>query len=85
MDIKEEKMTREELIELEKRIVNCQGTEDEIDEMIQVFNKNVSHPKGASLFYSPENYNARRDKISDYNPTVEEVVDKALSYKPIQL
>jgi hypothetical protein len=78
-------MTREELIVLGERIINSEGTEEEISKMIELFNKNVPHPKRAGLFYYPENYNARKDKISDYNPSVEEVVDKALSYKPIQL
>lgn len=78
-------MTREDLIILGRKIINCEGTEEEISAMIDLFNKNVPHPKGAGLFYYPENYNARRDNISDYNPSVEEVVDKALSYKPIQL
>lgn len=78
-------MTREELIELGKKIINCQGTESEIDEMYILFSKSVPHPDGAGLFYYPENYNANKYDISQYNPTVEEVVDKALSYKPIQL
>jgi hypothetical protein len=78
-------MTREELIELGKKIVNCEGTEKEIDEMYDLFSQNVPHPNGANLFFYPENYNARKYDISQYNPTVEEVVDKALSYKPIAL
>jgi hypothetical protein len=78
-------MTREELIELGKKIVNCEGTEAEIEAMYDLFSNNVPHPNGANLFYYPENYNARKYDISEYNPTVEEVVDKALSYKPIQL
>lgn len=81
----EEKLNKKELIELGKKIINCEGTENEIDEMMDIFNKNVPHPNGAGLFFYPENYNARRDDLSKYNPTVEEVVDIALSYKPIQL
>lgn len=77
-------LTREELIELGKKILNCEGTEEEISEIIELFNQNVPHPNGAGLFYYPENYNARRDDISKYNPTVEEVVEKALSYKSIR-
>lgn len=76
-------MTREELIELARKIVNCQGTEEEIDEMVQIFNNNVPHPEGAHLFYYPENYNGKNQDISEYNPTIEEIVDKALNYKPI--
>lgn len=78
-------MTREELIELGYKIVNCEGSEDEIDELMELFDENVPHPDGANLFFYPENYNARKDDISQYNPTVEEVIDKALNYTAIQL
>lgn len=78
-------MTREQLIELGIKIVNCEGTEEEIDAMYELFSKNVPHPNGANLFFYPENYNARKHDLSKYKPTVEEIVDKALSYKPIQL
>ena len=78
-------MTRNELIELGNKIVKCEGTESEIDDMIEVFNKNVPHPSGSSLFYYPENFNARKMDKSKYNPTTEEVVDKCLAYKPIIL
>jgi hypothetical protein len=78
-------MTREELILLGKKIVNNEGTEEEIDEMYDLFSFNVPHPNGANLFFYPENYNANLDDISEYDPTVEEVVDLALSYKPMIL
>lgn len=70
-------MKKSELIELGYKIKNCEGTEEEIDEMIYVFNKNVPHPNGANLFFYPENYNSRKMNLSNYNPTVEEVVDIA--------
>lgn len=78
-------MTREELIELGKQILKAEGTENELDELHQTFNKNVPHPNGANLFYYPENYNARKDNLNQYNPTVESIVDKCLNYKAIQL
>ncbi|MGN6177683.1 MAG: bacteriocin immunity protein [Mucilaginibacter sp.] len=78
-------MTRDELIEIGKKIVAGEGTEKELDELYDLFSRNVPHPSGANLFYYPENYNAWKDKISEYDPTVEEVVDKCLSYKPIIL
>lgn len=53
--------------------------------MCIIFNNNVRHPEGIHLFYYPENYNKKNGNISDYNPTIEEVVDQALSYKPILL
>jgi hypothetical protein len=39
-------MTRDELIELGRKIVNCEGTEEEIDAMYELFSKNVPHPNG---------------------------------------
>ena len=78
-------MTREELIEIGKRIVAMDGTEEEIDKLTEVFDKNVPYPNGSNLFFYPENYNSRKDNISEYSPSIAEVVDKCLSYKPIQL
>ena len=78
-------MTREDLIEIGRRIVESDGTEKEFDELIEVFDKNVPYPDGSNLFYYPENYNARTDDISNYTPSVEEVVDKCISYKAIEL
>ena len=78
-------MNREELIDIGYKIFESKGTEEEIDEMIELFDKNVPHPSGANLFFYPENYNARRDDLSKYNPSVEEVVDQCLNYKPIIL
>jgi len=79
------KMTREELIEIGKRILNAEGTESELDKLNEVFNQNVPYPDGVNLFYYPENYNARKDNLNHYNPTVESVVDKCLNYKAINL
>lgn len=56
-------MTREELIVLGYKIVNCEGSEEEIDELMELFNQNVPYPDGADLFFYPENYNARKDDI----------------------
>jgi hypothetical protein len=78
-------MTKNELIELGKRIVAAQGSDDKINELMEIFDKNVPHPNGSNLFYYPENYNARTTILSQYNPTVEEVVDQCLSYTAILL
>ncbi|MCL5130538.1 bacteriocin immunity protein [Algibacter sp. L4_22] len=78
-------MKRKELIELGKRIIKAEGTERELDELYEIFNKNVPYPNGANLFYYPENYNARKDNLNLYNPTVESIVDKCLNYKAINL
>jgi hypothetical protein len=66
-------MTRDELIKLVNEIMNVQGkSEEQIDELIDILIKNVPHPAVTDLIY----WN---------NLTAEEIVDKALSYKPIQL
>ena len=78
-------MNRNKLIEIGNKIIKCIGSEEEIDLLIEEFNKNVPHPNGANLFFYPENFNARKFDRLNYNPTVEEVVDIALNYKPIIL
>ena len=79
-------MNRDELIALGKRIVNCDAdSEEELNALCLLFNENVLDPAGCSRFYYPENFNSRKDDLSKYNPTVEEVVDHLLAYKPIQL
>lgn len=65
-------MTREELIELVGKIARSEGTEQELDDMLDLLMNNVPDPHVANhIFYD------------DLTP--EEIVDKALSYKPIQL
>ena len=66
------KLTREELISLVEKIMKCQGSEEEIDEMIMLLQKNVPDPEVTNYIFYEEN-------------TSDEVVDKALAYKPILL
>ena len=68
------KLTREELISLVSKIVECEGTEEQIDEMIEIVKNNVPHPEVSDLIYWNE---------EDLTP--EQIVDIALAYKPIQL
>jgi hypothetical protein len=66
-------MTREELINLVIEITNVKGkTEEEIDTLINILTKSVPYPSVTDLIY-----------WDDLTP--EEVIDKALSYKPIAL
>lgn len=66
-------MTKEELLLLVKDIVEVNGKkESEIDLLIDMFIKNVPHPSASDLIYYE-------------NLTPEEIVEKALSYQPIQL
>ncbi|AXT54632.1 hypothetical protein D1815_02270 [Aquimarina sp. AD1] len=66
-------MTREELIELVKSIITVENkTEKEIDELLEVLKRNVPDPEVSDLIYYDE-------------LTPEQIIDKALSYKSIQL
>ncbi len=65
-------MKREELIEIVRKIKNCEGNEKEIDAMISLLEKNVVYPDVSDLIYFDEK-------------TPEEIVDIALAYKPIYL
>ena len=65
-------MTREELIALVDKIMKCHGTEKEIDDMMELLQQNVTDPEVTNYIFYEEN-------------TPEEVVDKALAYKPIIL
>jgi hypothetical protein len=76
-------MTRDALIAIGRKLVAAEGTEAELDALYEEFCRNVPHPRGANLLYWPENYDARRDSAGEYNPTVEEVVDQALAYRPL--
>ena len=68
-----QELTRQELIELINKIKNCDGTEEEIDNMILVLEKNVPHPEISDLIFWGE------------EKTAEQIVDIALNYKPIML
>lgn len=77
-------LTREELIRIGERIVNVDGSEEELQELSELFDHHVPHPQGSSLFYYPPHYKDG-DDLSAYEPRVEEVVDMCLSYQPIVL
>ena len=65
-------MDRTELIDLVSKIIKCEGTEEEIDNMILLLEENVVYPDISDLIFYDEK-------------SAEEIVDIALSYKPIQL
>ncbi|MDK2968891.1 bacteriocin immunity protein [Lacrimispora sp.] len=68
-----QELTRRELIELVNKIKDCDGTEEEIDNMILILEKNVPHPEVSDLIFWGE------------EKTAEQIVDIALNYKPIIL
>ena len=67
-------MTREQLIELVRRIIAVDGTEQEIDRMLDTFEEHVPYPGASDLIYWEE---------GDLTP--EAIVDRALAYKPVPL
>ncbi|MFP3387637.1 bacteriocin immunity protein [Brevibacillus sp. SIMBA_040] len=67
-------LSKEDLIELVGKIMNVEGSEEEFDRMIEILKQSVPHPEVSDLIFWNEN---------DLTP--EQVVEQALSYKPIQL
>jgi hypothetical protein len=74
-----QKLSRDELIELVKKITAPKNNEEDILNWLEIFERNVPHPEVSGLIYWPNDYG-----LGD-SPSAEEIVDKALSYKPIQL
>lgn len=68
------KLNREELVDLVAKIIDCEGSEDEINEMMELVKKNVYDPNVSDLIFWNED-----------NLTAEQIVDRALNYKPILL
>lgn len=66
--------SKEDLIELVRKIINVEGTEEEIDNMIDILEQSVPHPEVSDLIF-----------WNEIELTPEQVVEQALSYKPIQL
>ena len=54
-------------------------TEDQIDEWVTVFERSVPHPEASDLIFWPLRHGLGTD------PSAEEIVNAALSYKPIEL
>ena len=72
-------MTRDELIDLVRRIMAAEGgTQEEVDRLVDLFLENVPHPEADGLIFYPEQH-------FGHEPTAEEVVDGALTYRPIEL
>ncbi|MBE1442635.1 hypothetical protein GGC63_002059 [Paenibacillus sp. OAS669] len=57
-----------------RKIMKVEGNEEEIDSMIELLKYSVPHPEVSDLIY-----------WNEHELTAEQVVEQALSYKPIQL
>ncbi|HYZ75916.1 MAG TPA: bacteriocin immunity protein [Gaiellaceae bacterium] len=70
---------REELVDLVRRIMRGEGeTQEEADRLVGLFADNVPHPRASDLIFYPE-------EEFGHEPTPEEVVDRALSYRATAL
>jgi len=70
-----EVINRDELINLVIKIVSFDGSEEEIDDLINLFLNNVPDPNALAYLHGKEYEHL----------TPEQIVDKALSYKPFLL
>ena len=68
------KLSKEELVRLVTKIMNTEGTEAEVDELVEMVNRAVPHPGWMDLAV-----------YDDRNLTPDQVVEEALAYKPILL
>jgi hypothetical protein len=76
MDNMNRKLTRAEMIALVEKILRGEGTEEEQNAAVQLFNANCLHPKGSNLIFWPHGFPHKPDLPE---PTAEEIVDKAMS------
>jgi hypothetical protein len=74
-------VSRGELIEIVRRAMP-QNKDPDYEYYMELFDTQVTMPCASSLIFWPD---SREIDISTYDPTPEEIVDRALSYKPIQL
>jgi hypothetical protein len=68
------KLSKNELIQLVEKIMNTVGTEEELDEMLLLLKGSVPHPEVSDLIF-----------WNDKDLTAEEIINEALTYKPIIL
>ncbi len=69
------KFSKEELIAIVERIMRSDGTDDELDGLLEIFVASVPHPSASDLIFYP----AKEGQSST------EIVEAAISYLPIQL
>ena len=69
------KMTKEKLVELINKIMNAEyEDQEEGNKLINLLEKNILDPNVSDLIFYPQT-----------EMTAEEIVEKALAYKPIRL
>ncbi|MGG0738910.1 bacteriocin immunity protein [Niallia taxi] len=66
----ENKLSKEELVELVNKIINPLLSDEEVSDYIDILEKNVPHPAPSDLIF-----------WGDEELTPEQIVEKALAYK----
>ncbi len=66
------KLSRRELIELVEKVLNVEGTEQQLDERLYLIRCSVPDPGVLDLIYGTE-------------LSAEEIIDRALAYQPVLL
>jgi len=79
------KLSRPELIDLARRILHGEGTEEQIDEWANRFDAAVLMPNASALLLWPDHYQPTGVDPATYEPTPEEVVDRVLAHRSIIL
>lgn len=74
-------LSRSELIDLVRRIQRGEGTEEETQRMVRRFDESVPHPESTALIFWPD----QQFGPDHGEPTPEQIVDRALAYKAIEL
>ena len=72
-----ERLTREQMIALVERIIRHEGDEDQIGEWLDQLARAIPNPHISDLIFWPAK--------GDENLTAEQIVDKAMQYRPIEL
>ena len=74
-----DRLGKAELIELVEKIIRVEGTEQETNEWVRLFEQNVLHPEASGLIFWSSDYGLGP------SPSAQEIVEAALRYKPIYL
>lgn len=69
-----EKLTRGEMVDLVGRLMRGEGSDEEANEWINEIHRSVPHPDVSGMIFYPEE-----------ELTSEEIIDRAISYRPIEL
>lgn len=67
-------MNREEILQIVQRIMDCDGSEQEVDELIDRLEVITGHPKVVEMIFYP-----------DKELSAEEITAELLTYTPLRL